>query len=242
VAAPSPDPAADRRRTTYLKLLALVAVLAAGFFAARALGLGRLSQPGALAGAVRAVRERPYVAPIFVAAYAAATAVGLPGSVLTIAGGAIFGFELGVLLNWLGASIGAVLAYLLARSLGTDAVHRLLGRRASRLDALTNAHGFTTVLRLRLFPVVPFNLLNFASGLAGVRLRDYVLGTLLGLIPGTAVYTYFADALLAGAAGARREALARLLIAGGLLVLLSFLPALARKAGWLKIGPETTRA
>lgn len=235
MAAPSPD-GAPRRRAGYLKLLALVTIIAGAFVAARSLGLPGVTEPDRLSGAVRALRDRDHVAPAFVAAYALATALGLPGSVLTIAGGAIFGFKLGALLNWMGASVGAALAYALARSLGTDAVHRLLGSRVPRLDAFTGRHGFLTVLRLRLVPVVPFNLLNFGAGLAGVRFRDYFLATLIGLIPGTLVYTYFADAMLAGAAGARNDALVRLLIAGGLLLLLSFLPAIARKAGWLRSG------
>lgn len=234
MAAPSPSVAVNSRRATCLKLLALVAIVAGAFVAARAFGLQGLSDPVRLAEAVHSLRERPFIAPAFVAAYAVATALALPGSVLTIAGGAIFGFTAGALLNWLGASVGAVLAYLLARSLGIDAVRRLLGSRAHRLDALAGAHGFATVLRLRLIPVVPFNLLNFAAGLAGVRFRDYLLGTLIGLIPGTLVYTWFADALLAGASDARRDAFVRLLIAGALLVALSFLPALAKR--WKREG------
>lgn len=179
-----------------------------------------------LAAAVRELRERPFIAPLFVAAYTAATTLALPGSVLTIAGGAIFGFPVGFLLNWLGATLGATGAYWLARALGLDAVRRLVGSRAGGLEQFAGAHGFTTVLRLRLIPVVPFNLLNFAAGLAGVPFRDYLLGTAIGLVPGTAVYTWFADALIGGAEGARREALVKLAIAGGLLVALSFLPAL----------------
>ena len=193
------------------------------------MGFFRLDDPAALAEQVRALRERRHVAPVFVALYALATALALPGSILTIAGGAIFGFQLGALLNWAGASLGAMLAFLLARHLGLGAVRRLLGKRADRVTDLAGAHGFATVLRLRLVPVVPFNVLNFAAGFAGVGFRDYMLGTLIGLIPGTAVYTYFADALLAGAAGARRDALIRLLVAGLLLAALSFLPAVVAK-------------
>ncbi len=221
-----PDGASISARATYLKLAGLILLVVGAFLGARALGFFQLDDPAALADRVRSLRERRYVAPLFVGLYALATAIALPGSILTIAGGAIFGFTLGSLLNWAGASLGAMLAYLLARNLGFDAVRRLLGKRADRVTELAGAHGFTTVLRLRLVPVVPFNVLNFAAGFAGVRFRDYMLGTLLGLIPGTAVYTYFADALLAGAAGARREALIRLLVAGILLAALSFLPPL----------------
>ena len=232
-----PDAEHATRKPAYLKLALFTALLVGAYLAARTSGLLSLTDVHALAPAIRDLRERPFVAPLFVVVYALATTLALPGSVLTIAGGAIFGFGMGTLLNWLGASIGAVLAFLLARSLGLEAVQRLLGRRGDRLIALAGANGFLAVLRLRLIPVVPFNLLNFAAGLAGVRFRDYALGTLIGLIPGTMVYTYFADALLAGAAGARRDALVRLLIAGALLVTLSFLPALVRKSGWRRRAP-----
>jgi uncharacterized membrane protein YdjX (TVP38/TMEM64 family) len=223
-----PDVARGERRSVYVKLAALVIIITVALLGFRTLGLSRYTDAATLSSLVRGLRDRPHIGILFVGAYALATTLALPGSVLTIAGGAIFGFGKGTLLNWLGATIGATLAYLLASSLGLDAVRRLLGRRAERLDQLAGAHGFATVLRLRLIPAVPFNVLNFAAGLAGVPLRDYLLGTVLGLLPATAVYTYFADALLSGVAGARRDAFVRLLIAGLLLVALSFLPALLK--------------
>lgn len=204
-------------------------ILGGAFLITRAVDRFPLGDPRSTAESIRSLRAHPYVAPGFVAAYVVATALALPGSALTIAGGAIFGFEQGVALNWLGATLGATLAFLLARGLGLDAVRRILGSRADRLERLTGTHGFVTVLRLRLIPLVPFNLLNFAAGLAGIRLRDYVFGTMLGLIPGTIVYTYFADALLAGITEARRTALLRLLLAGAALVALSFVPTLAAR-------------
>lgn len=213
----------------FVKLGLLVAIVVGAFLGARAMGLGGHADMESLAGAVRGLRARPYIVPLFILAYTGATALGLPGSLLTIAGGAIFGFGLGALCNWTGALLGASLAFLLARALGLDAARRLLGGQADRLEALADAHGLITVLRLRLIPVVPFNVLNFGAGLAGVPFRDYFLGTALGLIPGTLVYTYFADALLAGAAGARHDALLRLALAGGLLIALSFAPLLRKK-------------
>lgn len=225
-----PEAAAEPSRGSYAKLAALVAIVGGALWAAQALGLFRFTDMPTLAHTVRGLRERPFVAPLFVLAYALATTLALPGSVLTLAGGAIFGFGLGTLLNWIGASIGATLAFLMARALGLDAVRRILGHRADRLERLADSHGFLTVLRLRLIPIVPFNLLNFAAGLAGVPTRDYVLGTVIGLLPACAVYTYFADALLSGAAGPRREALVKLLVAGGLLAGASFLPRLFGRA------------
>ena len=203
------------------------------FLLARSQGLFRYRDLATLAEAVRGARDMPAAAPLFVLIYVAATTVGLPGSVLTLAGGAIFGVAGGTLLNWLGATIGATSAYLLARALGEDAVRGLLGKHAAALDKLSGARGFLTLLRLRLIPIVPFNALNFGAGLAGVKGRPYISATALGILPGTAIYTYFADALLSGAEGAQEEAFVRVAIAGGLLVLLSFVPAVARKLGWL---------
>jgi uncharacterized membrane protein YdjX (TVP38/TMEM64 family) len=220
-------------RSPYIKLAVLVAVLGGAVLVARWAGLERYTDLGALAGAVRRAREVPFAPLLFVVAYAVIAAFGLPALALTLAGGAIFGVGLGLALNWAGATLGAVGGYLLARALGRDAVSRLLGRHASRLDQLASAHGFATIFRLRLIPVVPFNALNFGAGLAGVPLRAYAAGTALGIVPGTFVYTYFADSLLGGAAGARQQALVRVAIAGALLVLLSFVPLLARRLGWI---------
>ncbi len=216
------------RAASIAKIVALIAIVGGGFVGARAFGLFEYADTASLAHSVRGLRERPFIVPLFIGVYALATALALPGSVLTIAGGAIFGFALGSAVNWVGALLGSTLAFLLARALGLDAVRRVLGTRADHIESLADAHGFLAVLRLRLIPVVPFNLLNFGAGLAGVPLGDYVMGTALGLIPGTLVYTYFADALLAGANGARHAALVRLALAGALLIALSFAPMMLR--------------
>lgn len=168
----------------------------------------------------------------FVVAYAVLAALDFSGLVLTLAGGVVFGFERGVLLNTIGANLGANAAYLLARMLGKDAVAALLGARFSRLQGFAEAWGFLWLLRLRLIPVVPFNLLNLAAGIAGMPWRTFAVATALGIVPGTVIYTLFADAIVTGTAGASRTALTRLLVAGGLLLLLTFAPAAARRLGW----------
>ncbi|HEY5085786.1 MAG TPA: VTT domain-containing protein, partial [Gemmatimonadaceae bacterium] len=116
-----------------------------------------------------------------------------------------------------------------ARLLGREAVERIGGRKIYALEKLADAHAFSTVLRLRLVPLVPFNALNFACGLVGLDFGSYVAGTMIGDLPVTAAYSYFADALLSGVAGARRAALFHASVAGGLLILLSFLPGLVRR-------------
>ena len=209
----------------FVAVLGLVAVVA------WRTGLFRYRDPAALAQAIRGAKDAGYAAPLFVAAYAVAATFGLPGSAFTLAGGAIFGLWVGLALNWLGAVLGATGAYTFARSLCGEACRALLGRHARALERLAPSRGFLTTLRLRLIPLVPFNLLNFAAALAGVRRRDYIAATALGIIPGTVVYTYFADSLLAGAAGAKRRALVHVAVAGALLIGLSFVPALVRKRG-----------
>lgn len=210
------------------KLGLLIVILVATFVFARHL---ELSHGGMVAFAqrARALRDAPYAIPLFLLAYAIAGTLGVPGSILTLTGGAVFGFELGTLLNWIGATIGAIGGYWLARFLGRDAVERIGGRKIYALEKLADAHAFTTVLRLRLIPVVPFNALNFACGLVGLDFGSYLAGTMIGDLPVTAAYTYFADALLSGVAGARRAALFHASVAGGLLILLSFLPGLIKR-------------
>ncbi|MDQ3517042.1 MAG: DUF547 domain-containing protein [Gemmatimonadota bacterium] len=218
-------------RKALLKLVILAAIIASAFFAAWKTGLYEYTDLSKAATAVRDLRDVRFIIPLFVLAYALAATFGLPGSILTLVGGAMFGFGLGTLLNWSGATAGAIAAYTLARTLGRDAFRGVLGKYGDKLDALAENKGFLAILRLRLIPAVPFNVLNYASGLAGVPARSYIAATALGIIPGTAIYTYFADALLAGAEGAQEKALLRLCIAGALLMLLSFVPAIARKFG-----------
>jgi uncharacterized membrane protein YdjX (TVP38/TMEM64 family) len=226
VATPHP-----RRGGAYVRLAVLAIILAAAGYTAYRLGVFELSDPQRLGEVIRRAREVPALPVLFVVGYGIATVFGLPGTVFTLAGGAIFGVVFGSLLNWVGATLGAIGAYTLARRLGSDAVRSLLGRHATTLDALTSKAGFATLFRLRLIPVVPFNALNFAAGLAPAPFRAYALSTALGIIPGTVVYTYFADSLVAGVTGARDRALVHVAVAATLLIALSFVPALAR---WLR--------
>lgn len=187
---------------------------------------GLLADPLALAERVRMLRG---ASAWFVAAYAVAAALALPAMPLTLAGGIIFGVAKGAALNWMAATTGATGSFLLARWLGADAVRSLLGQRAERVAWLTYNANVTTILRLRLIPMVPFDGLSVAAGLAGVPLRAFVVGTALGTIPGTVIYTWFAQSLVQGTAGASRAAFVQLGVAGFLLIALSFLPKLVAR-------------
>jgi uncharacterized membrane protein YdjX (TVP38/TMEM64 family) len=223
------------RKSGVAKLLGLVVLLALGVLLVKATPLGEyLSREGVLRG-VEFLRGSPMAPLIFVPLYAGAVALAIPGTILTLAGGAVFGLWWGTLLNWLGANLGANLAYLLARFLGREGLTQLLGDRAEkwpameRLDRAVKAHGFRGMLTLRLIPVFPFNALNFGGGLVGMNWPHYALSTGIGILPGTFVYTMFADALLQGSTEASREAFLQMGLAGALLVFLSFLPLILKK-------------
>lgn len=104
-------------------------------------------------------------------------------------GGLLFGITAGSLLTFLGATLGATIAFGVARPAGRRAVDRLVSGRVERVDRWLGARGFGAVLALRLVPLVPFSAANYAAGVTAVRLRDYVAGTAIGIIPGVVVYT-----------------------------------------------------
>lgn len=126
---------------------------------------------------------------IFGSVYILATAFALPGSVLTVSGGILFGTMWGTVINLVSATLGASAAFLLARYLGREFVEKWTRGKLKRFDQKIGEHGFTTVFYLRLVPLFPFNLLNFSLGLTQIRFRDYFLASLLGMAPGTFVYT-----------------------------------------------------
>jgi uncharacterized membrane protein YdjX (TVP38/TMEM64 family) len=210
----------------------LLALLGLAAVVVRATPLGEYFTREGAVRTLEAARGSVWLPALFVVGYAAATAFALPGSILTIVGGAVFGFWWGSLLNSIGANLGASAAFGFARLLGREGIEKLVGARLQGLDRATAQHGFFGLLVLRLIPLVPFNALNFGSGLTAMRWRDYALATVIGILPGTLVYTFSADALMQGATGASGDARTRLWIAAGLFLLLSLVPLVARRLGF----------
>jgi len=214
-----------------LKLAILAGLLVAGAAAEAITPVGDYLNREGVGQGIEWLRGSTAAPLIYIAIYAAATALAIPGSILTLAGGAIFGVLWGTVYTTIGANIGANAAFGIARYLGRSGVERLAGSRLDALDRATESHGFRGLLTLRLIPAVPFNALNFASGLTAIRWSTYATGTVIGIFPGTLVYTMFADALVAGSQEASRDALLRVLVSGALLVLLSFLPMIVKRLG-----------
>ncbi|HTY21423.1 MAG TPA: TVP38/TMEM64 family protein [Geobacteraceae bacterium] len=126
---------------------------------------------------------------IFVAIYVVQTALSLPGAaVLSLAAGALFGAFMGTVYANLAATIGATLAFLATRYLLHDAVERKFGDRLEKLNRELEERGINYLLFLRLVPIFPFFLINLAAGLTRLPLRTFVIGTMVGIIPGGFVY------------------------------------------------------
>lgn len=167
--------------------IALFAVLVAGVGGALVASGGRVSD--ALETIRTSVDAAGMWGPVlFVVVYAVLTVLLVPGSPLTIAAGVLFGPFVGTVLVVSGATTGATGAFLWGRHLGREAVGRLTGERFAKVDQWLEDRGLLAVLYLRLVPLVPFNLLNPTAGVTGVRLRDFVLGTAIGIVPGTFAY------------------------------------------------------
>ena len=169
---------------------------------------------------------------LFVVLYAVATVLFLPGSVLTLAGGALFGPVWGTIYNLTGATLGAVLAFLLARYLATDwvqsKIRKTTGSRVERLMNGVEAEGWRFVAFTRLVPLFPFNLLNYALGLTRIPFGHYVLATGIFMLPGAIAYTYLGYAGREAVAGGEGW-IQKGLIALALLATAAFLPRLIGK-------------
>lgn len=120
--------------------------------------------------------------------YAALTLAPVPKNVLSIGAGVLFGFGSGLLIVYTAAILGASAAFWLGRALGREAVERFTGTRVAKVEEVLDRHGFAAVLGVRLVPVLPFTAINYSVGLTSLGWWPYFLGTLIGIIPGTASY------------------------------------------------------
>jgi uncharacterized membrane protein YdjX (TVP38/TMEM64 family) len=168
--------------------------------------LGWVARRGALSGALLCLAWIP------------AAVLLVPGSVLTLGTSFLLGAGWGLAAVSIGSTLGATAAFLVGRRLGRDWVRERIGGhdRLSGVDGAIAREGFKVVLLLRLSPLIPYNALNYALSLTGVGLRDYVIGSWLGMLPGTVLYV---------ALGAGARSLAAAMTGAG-----------ERPAAWLALG------
>lgn len=221
-------------------LLVIVLGLAAGYAAGlhRYLSLESLRHyQASLSGAV--ARDPVTAAAIYLLVYIVAVALSFPGaSVLTIAGGALFGCTLGAAMAALAATIGATVIFLAARTSLGELLWRRAGPRVGALRRGFQASGFSYLLVLRLVPIFPFWLVNLAAAVFGVRLIPYVAATAIGILPGTLIFSCFGDGLGTTLDGGGPQLSWRLFAGLAALGMLVLLPGAARQ--WRRWRRATT--
>lgn len=185
---------------------------------------------------------------LYAAVYIVGTALFFPGLPLTLGAGFIYGAVIGTLVVSPASVAGASLAFLIARYLARDWVTRRLKKypQAATIDRAIEKNGFKVVVLLRLQPVLPFNMLNYALGLTSIRLRDYMLASWIGMFPATVLYVYLGSImndvsdLLRGRPNSGLAG--RVLLWGGLaaiVILVWWLGRIAKKALRDEIGPDS---
>src|SRR5437870_6907391 len=146
---------------------------------------------------------------VFIIVYAVATVLLAPGSVLTIGAGFVFGLWKGFLAVSAGSTLGAALAFLVARFIARDKIEAIAQRNEKfrKIDNAIGKQGAKLIFLLRLSPVIPFNLSNYFYGLTGVKFWPYVFASWIGMIPATCLYVYIGTAGKAPVMVARGEAI-----------------------------------
>jgi uncharacterized membrane protein YdjX (TVP38/TMEM64 family) len=187
---------------------------------------------------------------IYAVVYILGTALFFPGLPLTLGAGFLYGAIIGTLVVSPASVAGATLAFLIARYVARDWVTRRLKKypQAAAMDRAIEKNGFKAVVLLRLQPVLPFNMLNYALGLTSIRLRDYMLASWIGMFPATVLYVYLGSImnnisdLLRGRPNSGMAG--RFLLWGGLaaiVVLVWWLGRIAKKVLHEEMGPDSHR-
>ena len=182
---PKESASGQGRPISYGKLVLGIGVLAAFLYLGRSAG-------GNIPAFAEWVQGLGALGPIvFILGYAIAVVAFIPGSLMTLAAGAIFGLAEGTFYVLVAATVGATLAFLIARHGARAAIERRIqdDERFAAIDRAIGAEGLKIVFLLRLSPVFPFNLLNYSLGLTRVRLVDYFVAS-IGMLPGTLLYVY----------------------------------------------------
>ena len=218
----------SNRKYLWIRLLVGAILIAAALIVFKLTPIAAWVKPGNL----RLLKEQAgiFASVGFIAVYAIATILAVPGTILTLSGGALFGTVFGTLWTVIGATLGAIGAFLIARFVAGDWARQQFekGDRLRQLQQGIKQNSFWFVLSIRLSPIFPFIAVNYLLGLTPIGLSAYALATLIGIIPGTFAYAWLGYGGLEAATGG-----APLPLLGGLgmLALLSLLPIVLK---WLK--------
>ncbi|HWZ72270.1 MAG TPA: VTT domain-containing protein [Casimicrobiaceae bacterium] len=178
-------------------VVAVIILLVALALAWRYTPLRELINTEALAGMADAFAESPFAPLIVVAAYVIGGLVVLPVTVMIAVTGIVFGPVLGFVYALVGETLSAIFIYHLGRKLGRATVRRVAGKRINALSRRIAKRGLIAVVVVRMLPIAPFTIINLIAGASHIAFRDFVLGTILGMGPGTLVLVLFVDRIVA---------------------------------------------
>lgn len=164
---------------------------------------------------------------VLIAAYAIGCIFAVPASLFIITAGVVWGWKFGGLYAMAGGMLGATISYYVGRFLGEGLLQKF-GSAGRMVERQVACAGLKTMFIVRLIPGPPFAVWNYGAGVAGVKFSDYFLGTLLGTFPAHMIFAYSADALFNGTM-TQGDAVRRLVIVTGLLLVLTLLPALIKR-------------
>lgn len=184
--------ALSQRLRGLLKLAALGGAFVAGLVVIKFTPVGGWLSEESLSALVASFG--PLAAPVFVIVFAVLLSLWVPGTVLTLAGAAIFGVW-AIPLNYLGSVGGAVLGFLMGRQLGSNTLEQVFGERLAaggQYRAILESRGFESVLYLRMIPT-PYNLISYLAGLSPISLRQYTAATAIGIIPASIAFTFLLE-------------------------------------------------
>ncbi|MDD3839287.1 MAG: TVP38/TMEM64 family protein [Clostridia bacterium] len=119
----------------------------------------------------------------------------LPVGIFSILGGILFGYALGTIYTSIGVTLGSFIAYWLAQKLGKDFVDKILKGKLKTFNDNSEKHGFKIILLMRVIPVLPVDVISYGAGLSNITFKDFAFGTLVGILPGTFVYSYFGSSI-----------------------------------------------
>ncbi|MDP9192051.1 MAG: TVP38/TMEM64 family protein [Acidobacteriota bacterium] len=177
--------------------------------------------------AVDQIRSVWYAPLVYIVVYAIGCVVAIPASIFVIAAGFIWGWVLGGCYAMIGGTIGAVISYFAGRFIGAGLLERF-GRVGRMVIKQVDHAGFRSLLVLRNIPGIPFAVLNYGAGVAGVRFRDFFFATIIGIAPSKFVFTYCADALFNGSM-TEGDAFKRLAIVCSLVLAMVLLPVIVKR-------------
>ena len=174
----------------------VVALLLAMAAAWRWTDLGQWLDPRLLAETVRGLNQTAWGAPLGLVGFVVASLVAVPVTFLILVSALVFGPVTGALVGLVGSTLSALAGYGIGHYTGRGAVERLAGSRLERLSRRLARRGILTIVTVRIVPVAPFAVLNLFAGASHLRLRDFLIGTVLGMLPGVLALAVFAKGLL----------------------------------------------